>query len=217
MKPHVLLNSAMTVDGKIATSNSSMQISGSDDLKRVHMLRKKFDAIMVGINTVIIDNPRLTVHKIKSESYDNPIRIIVDSRLRIPRDANVLDSSARTIILTTRMARVRDVELLRSMCDVIVCGEDVVNLSEALKILYDMGISSIMLEGGSTLNFSMFKDGLVDKVSVCIGSRILGGVESKTLVGGRGFSLDEVVELELDDFYRIDGDIVLEYNVKKKE
>jgi len=217
MKPYVLLNSAMTVDGKIATSNSSMQISGSEDLKRVHMLRKKFDAIMVGINTVIIDNPRLTVHKIKSEACDNPIRIIVDSLLRVPRDANVLDSSARTIILTTRRARSRDVELLRSMCDVLVCGEDIVNLSDALEILYDMGISSIMLEGGSTLNFSMLKDGLVDKISVCIGSMILGGVESKTLVGGEGFNLDEVVELELDDFYRIDDDIVLEYNVKKKE
>ena len=72
----------MTVDGKIATKNSSLKISGANDLIRVHELRKKYDAIMVGINTVLIDNPRLTVHKVDSDRNDNPIRIIIDSKAK---------------------------------------------------------------------------------------------------------------------------------------
>ena len=84
MKPYVLLNSAMTVDGKIATNNSSMKISGKNDLIRVHTLRKEYDGIMVGINTVLIDNPKLTIHKINCKKSENPTRIIVDSSARIP-------------------------------------------------------------------------------------------------------------------------------------
>lgn len=213
MKPFVLLNSAMTVDGKIATENSSMKISGEQDLIRVHELRKKYDAIMVGINTVIVDNPKLTIHKIKASKKDNPIRIIIDSKGRTPSDALVLNNDAKTIIIVSKKAPKKNLEKLEKKCDILVCGDEQVNLKEAMRKLYLEGIRSILLEGGSTLNFSMFKEGLIDEVSICIGSKILGGSTSKTFVDGEGFEPENCVKLELKNIEKIDNDVVLSYNV----
>lgn len=213
MKPFVLLNSAMTVDGKIATENSSMKISGEQDLIRVHELRKKYDAIMVGINTVIVDNPKLTIHKIKASKKDNPIRIIIDSKGRTPSDALVLNNDAKTIIIVSKKAPKKNLEKLEKKCDILVCGNEQVNLKEAMRKLYLKGIHSILLEGGSTLNFSMFKEGLIDEVSICIGSKILGGSNSKTFVDGEGFEPENCVKLELKNIEKIDNDVVLSYNV----
>ena len=213
MKPFVLLNSAMTVDGKIATENSSMKISGEQDLIRVHELRKKYDAIMVGINTVIVDNPKLTIHKIKASKKDNPIRIIIDSKGRTPSDALVLNDDAKTIIIVSKKAPKKNLEKLEKKCDILVCGNEQVNLKEAMRKLYLEGIRSILLEGGSTLNFSMFKEGLIDEVSICIGSKILGGSTSKTFVDGEGFEPENCVKLELKNIEKIDNDVVLSYNV----
>lgn len=213
MKPFVLLNSAMTVDGKIATENSSMKISGEHDLIRVHELRKKYDAIMVGINTVIVDNPKLTIHKIKALKKDNPIRIIIDSKGRTPSDALVLNDDAKTIIIVSKKAPKKNLEKLEKKCDILVCGNEQVNLKEAMRKLYLEGIHSILLEGGSTLNFSMFKEGLIDEVSICIGSKILGGSTSKTFVDGEGFEPENCVKLELKNIEKIDNDVVLSYNV----
>lgn len=213
MKPFVLLNSAMTVDGKIATENSSMKISGEQDLIRVHELRKKYDAIMVGINTVIVDNPKLTIHKIKTPKKDNPIRIIIDSKGRTPSDALVLNNDAKTIIIVSKKAPKKNLEKLEKKCDILVCGNEQVNLKEAMRKLYLKGIHSILLEGGSTLNFSMFKEGLIDEVSICIGSKILGGSTSKTFVDGEGFEPENCVKLELKNIEKIDNDVVLSYNV----
>lgn len=213
MKPFVHLNSAMTVDGKIATENSSLKISGKNDLIRVHKLRAKYDAIMVGINTVIVDNPRLTVHKIKVNEDKNPIRIIIDSNARIPLDSRVLNNDARTILIVSNKASSNKIALLEDKCSILVCGENRVNLKDAMCKLYELGIESILLEGGSTLNFSMFQDKLIDKVSVCIGSKILGGVNSKTFVDGEGFDKENCVKLKLKNIEKIDDDVVLSYNV----
>ena len=98
MKPYVILNAAMTLDGKIATETGSSNISGKEDLIRVHELRKEVDAIMVGINTVIADDPRLTVHKIESKKEDNPIRVVVDGKGRIPIESRITNDDAPTII-----------------------------------------------------------------------------------------------------------------------
>ena len=127
----------MTVDGKIATKNSSIQISGKEDLIRVHKLRKKFDAIMVGINTVIIDNPKLTIHKMEASKKDNPIRIIIDSKARTPLDALVLNNDAKTIIIVSENAPEENIQKLEKKCDILVCGNNRVNLKEAMSKLYD--------------------------------------------------------------------------------
>ena len=98
MKPYVILNAAMTLDGKIATKTGSSEISCHEDIIRVHELRKEVDAIMVGIGTVIADNPKLTAHKIEAELSDNPVRVIVDSKARTPIAAKVTNKDADTII-----------------------------------------------------------------------------------------------------------------------
>lgn len=213
MKPYIHLNSAMTADGKIATKDSTLKISGHDDMIRVHNLRKKYDAIMVGINTILIDNPRLSIHKIDSKKEDNPTRIVIDSSARTPLDSRVLNDDADTIIITSDKAEKEDIERLSKKALVFSVGDDKVNLTEAMDKLYEMGIASILLEGGATLNYSMLEERLVDKISVCIGSKILGGKDSVTLVDGKGFDKEECVKLEIEDYYQLDNDIVIEYNV----
>lgn len=98
MRPYVILNAAMTLDGKIATQTGSSNISGKEDLERVHELRKECDAIMVGIGTVMADDPRLTVHKIDANPEDNPVRVVVDSKCRTPIDARITNGDAHTVI-----------------------------------------------------------------------------------------------------------------------
>ena len=98
MKPYVILNAAMTLDGKIATRTGSSEISGPEDLERVHEIRKEVDAIMVGIGTVLADDPRLTVHKINARKEDNPIRVVVDNKARTPIDFRILNDDAETVI-----------------------------------------------------------------------------------------------------------------------
>lgn len=213
MKPYILLNSAMTVDGKIATRNSSLSISGKEDWIRVHKLRQEFDAVMVGINTVLTDDPRLSVHKIDSDTKDNPIRIVIDSKARTPLDARVLNDEAKTIIIVSESADIENVNRLSEKCQIILAGKDSVNLKEAMSKLYDLGIKSILQEGGATLNFSMLEEKLIDRISVCVGSIILGGKDSKTLVDGVGFDKDNTICLELKNHSVIDNDILLEYDV----
>ncbi|MBO7719673.1 MAG: 2,5-diamino-6-(ribosylamino)-4(3H)-pyrimidinone 5'-phosphate reductase [Methanosphaera sp.] len=213
MKPFIHLNSAMTADGKIAAKDSTLKISGPDDLIRVHKLRKKYDAIMVGINTILIDNPRLSIHKIDSEKGDNPTRIVIDSNARTPLDSRVLNDDADTIIITSHKADKENIKRLSKKATVFSVGDDRVNLVEAMEKLYELGIDSVLLEGGATLNYSMLEEKLVDKISVCIGSKILGGKDSVTLVDGKGFDKDNCVKLEISDYYKLDDDMVIEYNV----
>ena len=103
MKPYVILNAAMTLDGKIATKTGSSEISGKEDLERVHEIRKEVDGIMVGIGTVLADDPRLTVHKINAKKEDNPIRVVVDNKARTPLDFRILNDDAETIIAVSNI------------------------------------------------------------------------------------------------------------------
>lgn len=214
MRPHVILNAAMTLDGKIATLTGSSEISGPQDLKRVHQIRKENDAIMVGINTILVDDPRLTVHKISSTKSDNPTRVVVDSQARTPLDARIMSEDAPTIIAVSKKAPTENVVNLKEKAEVIVCGEDKVDLVELMEKFKIKGINNLMLEGGAALNFSMLKNGLVDEVRVCIAPMIVGGSAAKTLVDGEGFDyMKDSVKLELKKSYNLDKDFILEYFV----
>lgn len=214
MRPHVILNAAMTLDGKIATQTGSSEISGPEDLKRVHQIRKNSDAIMVGINTVLVDDPRLTVHKISSNPSDNPLRVVIDSKARTPLDARILNNDAPTVIAVSKKAPMSKVEKLREKVEVIICGDNQVDLEELMKKLKIKGINTLMLEGGSTLNFSMFEHNLIDEVKVCIAPMIVGGKNAKTLVDGDGFDfMASAIKLELKKSYNLGKDLILEYIV----
>lgn len=175
MKPYVILNSAMTLDGKIATKTGSSEISGPEDLLRVHGLRKELDSIMVGINTVLEDDPRLTVHKVPSEKSDNPLRVVTDSRARIPLNSRVINEEASTLVAVTEKASPQKLQALRSVgdnVDVVITGKYQVDLSLLMDELAQRGVRTLMLEGGSTLNYSMLQSGLVDEVRVCLAPKI---------------------------------------------
>ena len=103
MKPYVILNGAMTLDGKIATKTGNSEISGTEDLLRVHTIRKSVDAIMVGIGTVLTDNPRLTSYRVSSNKADNPIRIVVDNKARTPLNYRIFNDEAKTIIAVSNV------------------------------------------------------------------------------------------------------------------
>lgn len=222
MRPYTILNAAMTLDGKIATKTGSSNISGKKDLERVHELRKECDAIMVGIGTVLTDDPRLTVHKIDANPEDNPVRIVVDSKCRTPEDARITNSDAKTIIACAREfkdefeASDKYETFKKRGVKFIYSGSDRVDLKLLMSYLHEEGIDKLMLEGGSTLNFSMIKAGLIDEIRICVAPMVVGGSESKTFFDGEGFDLmDEAVKLELTDSYTLDKDLILTYKVLK--
>ncbi len=212
-KPYVVLKTAMSLDGKIATRNGeSKWISSEKSRLQVHNLRNKFSAIMVGVNTVIKDNPELTC---RIKNGNDPIRIIVDSTLRIPINSKVLQNKDnKTIIVTTKRANINSMqELLKKNIKVIIIDEKngQVDLNALIKKLGELGIDSILLEGGATLNYSALEENIVDKVMIYIAPKIIGGESSKTPVGGRGIDkLKDAFKLKNIAINILDEDILVE-------
>lgn len=220
MRPYVILNAAMTLDGKIATHTGSSNISGKEDLERVHEIRKDCDGIMVGIGTVLADDPRLTVHKIDAKPEDNPVRIVVDSKCRTPADARITNDDAKTIIAGANeykeefMASDAYETLKKRGVKFFFSGDKRVDLKSLMNYLHEEGIEKLMLEGGATLNFSMIKSGLIDEISICVAPMVVGGADAKTFFDGDGFNtMDESVKLELIDYYPLGKDFILNYRV----
>ncbi len=210
--PFVVLNAAMTVDGKISSVGGDSNISCESDLDRVHKLRAEMDAIMVGIGTIFSDDSELTVRRVSGE---NPLRIVVDSEGRTPTDSKVLDDLAPTLIAVSQRADESNVQDLRSEgVEVITVGEERVDLESLLERLGEKGIDDVLLEGGAELNWSMLNNGLVDKVILSIHPCIVGGEEAKTLVDGSGSkNVSNGISLELLRTERIDEDLLLYYKV----
>lgn len=189
-RPFVTMKVAASLDGKIASATGeSRWISGEQSRAYVHQLRSEVDAVMVGIGTVLADNPRLTARLASKKGYD-PIRIVVDSRLRIPLESKILHlhSSARTVVATTKLAsheRIREVEKLGAQVLVMEDSNGRLNLTALMKELGRMEITHLLLEGGSELNASMLYERLVDKVIFLVAPKIIGGQDAKSAVGGQ--------------------------------
>ena len=213
-RPYAILNAAMTLDGKIATVAGDSMISCGADLDRIHRLRARVDAVMIGVGTVLADNPSLTVRRTRGK---NPARVIVDSEARTPLTAKVLDGSAKTIIAVTSRAPKRRVRgLLSAGAKVVSCGSEKVCLPKLLKKLHAQGVRKLLLEGGSTLNWGMLNQGLVDEVQVAVAPRIVGGAAVRTLVGGEGFArVSKSIKLERLSVKRVGEDLLLTYMVKR--
>lgn len=210
--PFVMMKTAMSLDGKIATSTGQSKWITSDAARRrVHQWRDEFDAIMVGIGTVLSDNPSLTTRLDRSSR--NPIRIIVDSRARTPLDANiVIDGQSKTIIAVSERASKENIDRLRAAgVEIITAGEgEHVDLQRLMKELATREITSVMVEGGGTLNFAMLRAGLVDKINAFIAPKVIGGRTALTAVEGEGFTnLDQAVELIDVETEMIGGDILI--------
>ncbi|HID61103.1 MAG TPA: 2,5-diamino-6-(ribosylamino)-4(3H)-pyrimidinone 5'-phosphate reductase [Hadesarchaea archaeon] len=211
-RPYVILNAAMTLDGKIATVAGDSKISCREDLDRLHKLRTEVDAVIVGVGTVLADDPSLTVRRVCGK---NPIRVIVDGEARTPPNARVIDNSADTIVAVTKKAKREKLEKLRNAgADIIIGGKKEVNLSWLLRKLHSRGVQKLLLEGGSILNWEMLKHGLVDEVQVAVAPQIVGGAKAKSLVGGAGFAkIRKGVKLKLSRVGRVGADLLLVYRV----
>ena len=225
-KPYIILNAAMTLDGKIATKTGNTEISGQEDLIRVHNIRKNVDAIMVGIGTILSDNPRLTSYRVSSNKEDNPIRIVADNKARTPLNYKVLNDEAKTIIAVSNLCNeknkncdmdaVNRAKEISKKVEVFYSSKDYIDLKELMNYLYNKGIKSLLLEGGSELNFSMIKENLVDEIKVCIAPMIVGGKDAKNIFGGEGFDLmKDSVKLKLEKYYPLGKDFIMEYKVLK--
>ncbi len=183
-KPRVTIFSTMTVDGKIASKTGYSKLSCPHDLERLHRLRSENDAVMVGANTVIKDDPRLTVRLVKGPQ---PVRIVVDAKLRTPSTSKVYQGLPPTIIITDE--RLEDLARTKySGVGIIGVPLDsgMLNMRTALSRLWDMGIRSILVEGGGFLNWSLISQGLVDEVRVTVSPYIFGG-NRVCFVAGEGF------------------------------
>lgn len=221
-RPFVIMKTAMTLDGKIATSTgASKWVTGEAAREEVHRLRNRVSAIMVGVNTVLRDDPELTTRL--PDGGTDPVRVIVDSTLRIPLDAKVLtlDSPKKTVVATTERADREKLAALSAMknVEVILVPEKAsrVDLPWLMGWLGECRIDSVLVEGGSELNFSMLEENLVDKVITFIAPKLFGGREAKTPVGGEGFAkVEDAVVLKDIRMETFGDDIMVEAYVRKE-
>lgn len=208
----------MSADGKISSvQRRQVRISGKADLRRVDILRSESDAIMVGVGTVLADDPSL---RLKSEQLrmervalgkpEDPLRVVVDSLARTHPDAQVLGVGC--IIAVSAAAPHERLAKLADRCELVQCGDEKVNLRELLSILHEKGVKRLMVEGGGTLNWSMVQEGLVDEIYVYIGAMIIGGKDAPTLMDGAGFASD-FPRLKLHSFERLDDGVLLRWRL----
>lgn len=225
MRPFVFVNLAMSADGKLSTiERRQIKISGNDDFSRVDMIKSDADAIMVGIGTVLADNPSLTVKspdniaKRKNKGLDqNPLRIVIDSNAKTPPDADILHKGeGPRIIAVSDKAPQEKIEALNEYADIFVGGEEKVDLETLMEALSEYGVKTLMVEGGGTLIWSLFKSGLVDEIYTCVGNCIIGGENAPTPVDGEGFiKEDEFPKLELLSLKKIDDGVLMRWKVVK--
>ena len=217
----VVVNAAMSADGKLSTrERRQVDISGPADFERVDELRAESDAVMVGVGTVVADDPSLTVdgeerreHRREAGRSEQPARVVADSRIRTPSDAAVLDDTAESYLLVSETAPTDFVQQMEEGgATVITAGENRVDLPAALEQLESRGVDQLLVEGGGEIIYSLFESDLVDRLSVFVGSVVIGGRDAPTLADGDGF-VDEFPALRLAEVRRIDDGVLLVYEV----
>ena len=213
-KPKITLSAAITLDGKIGQKNKHIVLSSKADKIRVHKLRSKSDAILVGKNTVEQDDPLLTVRYAKGK---NPIRIILDSHGTIKNNSKIIKTCKRvpTIIVTSEIISKPNLNRLQKLpLDVIVCGKTQVNITKLLSILSKKGIKTVLLEGGGTLNRSFLKKNLIDEMIIALTPYVLGSKNTVSLFEGLSFpSLKIKFPLKLKNVQKSGNEIILNYKI----
>lgn len=214
-RPYVIINCAMSADGKIATpAGKQLRISNEEDIKRMHSLRNSSDAVLVGVNTVISDNPKLTVKEKYVQDPKNPIRVILDTRCRTKPDALAVDDQAKTIIIANGSCDKiysETVEILQCEID----DEGLIDIKEMLQLLYDKGIKKLLVEGGSTVIWNFLKHGLFDDFYVYIGPIIIGGKYTPSVADGEGIDENNPINLKIIETKRFGEGILVHYQLIK--
>lgn len=231
----IILNAATSIDGKIATVSGDTRISSILDLKRVHRLRCKSDVVLVGISTVINDDPLLTIrYGMDKKGTKNPIRIIIDSKARIPLQSKIVKTANQieTRLVVTSQAPSKKLKKLEErglkimMIDQriedkengVEDNAEKVDLKKLFNQLEEEGVSHVLVEGGGEINWSIIKNNLFNEIIITISPMIIGGKNAISLVGGEGYkTINESIKVKLSRIQKkSNGEIILHYkNIKK--
>ena len=221
-RPYVIMKTAMTLDGKIAAfTGDSKWVTNEESRKMVHELRSEMAGVIVGIGTVLDDDPMLNV-RLEGNPHQ-PIRIVVDSNLRIPIDSQLIKTAKeyRTIVATIKRDDCRDARpCVSTGIELIQCKskDGHVNINDLMTKLGSIGIDSLLLEGGGTLNAAFLEAGCVDEVWAFIAPKIIGGEGAKTPVSGKGIAkMSNAIQLQNIDIQNIKGDILIKGKICSRE
>ncbi len=219
-KPYTVIKTAMSLDGKIATASGESQwITGEKARDQVHILRNQMSGIMVGVGTVIEDNPSLTT-RLKSGKGKDPHRIVVDTRGRIPLTAKILhlDSEAKTIVASTELMEQEKKKALEDLGVTVLINpikNERVDLTHLFHKLGEQKIDSVLVEGGATLNFSLVEEALVHRIISFIAPKIIGGESAKTPIGGRGIlRMEDVIPLKNLKYTHFGQDLMIRGDIR---
>ena len=214
-RPRVIINCAMSADGKIALPDrKQMKISSEEDMKRVFQLRNACDAILVGIGSILSDDPKLTVKEKYVSDPKHPLRVVLDSLCQTPEDALVVNDKAPTLIMVKEGLICE--KKYGNHVDIIHCpsNEGRLDLHTVLSILYKKQVSTLLVEGGGSVIWEFLSKRLVDDLYVFVGSIIIGGDHTPTMADGMGIrSQEEVINLNLVNTTHIDGGMLVHYTL----
>ncbi len=211
-RPHITLKAAVTLDGRIATTRGdSKWITGPKARRHAHRLRVQSDAVMVGVGTVLADDPLLTVRHVRGRS---PLRVVVDGRLRTPPDARLLDDGAPTLIFHgERAAKARAKKLEKAGAELVAVRrrEGRLDLTAVLDELGRRDVLRLLVEGGGTLHGALLDAGLADRVAIFVAPLILGAADGVSLaMGGEKDAITEAKRLKSPTMRRFGDDILVE-------
>lgn len=212
-RPRVWINCAMSADGKIASpTRKQLRISSEEDIRRMYQLRNDCDAVLVGVETILADNPKLTVKESYVPHPRQPLRVVLDRKRRTPVDALVFNDVTKTLILTEKGKEksygLSHVEVIG--CPVDSCG--FLDLDCVLDLLYQKGVRKLLVEGGGTVIWSFLNQGLMDDLTIFIGPFIIGGAETPTVADGRGIrSEKEIILLKIKQVKRLGSGLLVHY------
>jgi len=212
-RPHVLVNCAMSADGKIASPNrKQMRISSDEDIRRMHQLRSENDAVLVGVETILSDNPKLTVKERYVKHPRQPLRVVLDTKGRTPPDALVMNDATKTLII---MGQGQEKSFGRPHVEVVGCTVDssgVIDLDCALEILYQKGVRNLLVEGGGTIIWSFLHHKCVDDLTVYIGPFVIGGTETPTVADGEGIHSEaDLIRLKIIAVQKLGPGLLVHY------
>lgn len=210
--PHVILSAAISLDGNIATTTGDSRLSTKKDKIRVHKLRAKVDAILIGYNTLKRDNPMLSVRYAKGK---NPTRIILDSQGKISSKSKIIKTCNKipTIIAVSKKISKKNLQRLKKYpLEIIITGNNKVNLKQLLRQLEKRKLKTLLVEGGGITNWEFIKQKLFDEIIITVTPFILGGKNSVNFVEGSGFSkISKSTKLKLYDVKQQENELVLHY------
>jgi 2,5-diamino-6-(ribosylamino)-4(3H)-pyrimidinone 5'-phosphate reductase len=212
-RPYIIINAAMSLDGKTALpTGKQIRLSCDEDMERVHHLRHQCDAVLVGIGTVLADDPKLTVKQDYIAQPSQPLRVVLDSKGRTPPYAQVVNESAPTVIFTGPQSSLTLPNKEVDIVQVPMQKENHLSIEAILSELHQRGVRKLLVEGGGTVLWSFITSGYVDDIFIYVAPVFIGGAQTPTLLRGPGIEGEEkIIQLELQRFEQVGPGLLLNY------